>query len=654
MNKKIISKITSSILLCTIIAYTTPVFAFTKDETVYSKIDSNGNKYNTIVSDHIVNSEQEKLINDISDLANIKNINGDEEFSQDGNNLIWKAEGNDIYYQGESQKDLPITCDITYELNGEKIEAANLAGKSGKVKITIEYLNKDSHMINIDGRNEKLYTPFVVVCSTIIDNNNNKNIEIKNGKLIDDGSKTAVLGISLPGLQESLNISKDKIDIPNKIEITMETTSFELNNIVTYVTPKLIEENDIEMFEKLDEIYEQVNNLQSSSKQIEEGANTLKEGTSTYNEKSKEFNSAISQISGGVSTINDNYSKIDTGISSLNDGSSSLKSGAKSVNEGTEAVSKNLQTISSKLSELQTGTQSLQQGEKKLEAGINKIIASVNNIQGSDNSNKIAELNQLITANQNSINSLTKLNETLNTQLKQTNEEETKQIIMTQIKTNESVIKLLKTDIGAYKETIETLKNTDMSNIKELQNALNSLKQGIQNLQTGTNTLYNGTTAIQQGSALLSTKTEELAKGTKSLYEGTIQISKGAKSLFAGSSQLKEGINTLDTNGAKLGDASNQLTGGAETISEGASTLADGITKFNKEGIEKICNYINGDLRNITNRIEKLQELSKEYNNFTMLNNENQGNVKFILIMDSIKKSEESKQEVIVDNKSKE
>ena len=653
MNKKIMSRITSSILLCTIIAYTTPVFAFTKDETVYSKIDSNGNKYNTIVSDHIVNSKQEKLINDISDLANIKNINGDEEFSQDGNNLIWKAEGNDIYYQGESQKDLPITCDITYELNGEKIEAANLAGKSGKVKITIEYLNKDSHMINIDGRNEKLYTPFVVVCGTIIDNNNNKNIEITNGKLIDDGSKTAVLGISLPGLQESLNISKDKIDIPNKIEITMETTSFEMNNIVTYVTPKLIEENDIEMFEKLDEIYNQVNNLQSSSKQIEEGANTLKEGTSTYNEKSKEFNSAISQISGGVSTINDNYSKIDTGISSLNDGSSSLKSGAKSVNEGTEAVSKNLQTISSKLSELQTGTQSLQQGEKQLEVGINKIIASVNNIQGSDNSNKIAELNQLITANQNSINSLTKLNETLNTQLKQTNEEETKQIIMTQIKTNESVIKLLKTDIGAYKETIETLKNADMSNIKELQNALNSLKQGIQNLQTGTNTLYNGTTAIQQGSALLSTKTEELAKGTKSLYEGTIQISKGAKSLFAGSSQLKEGINTLDTNGAKLEDASNQLTGGAETISEGASTLADGITKFNKEGIEKICNYINGDLRDITNRIEKLQELSKEYNNFTMLNNENQGNVKFILIMDSIKKSEESKQEVIVD-KSKE
>lgn len=36
MNKKIIS----GVLLCTMFAYTTPVFAFTKEETVYSKIDN--------------------------------------------------------------------------------------------------------------------------------------------------------------------------------------------------------------------------------------------------------------------------------------------------------------------------------------------------------------------------------------------------------------------------------------------------------------------------------------------------------------------------------------------------------------------------------------------------------------------------------------
>ena len=653
MNKKVISKITSSVLLCTMFAYTTPVFAFTKDETVYSKIDSNGNNYNTIVNDHIINDEQEQLINDISDLLNIKNVNGDEEFSQDGNNLAWHAEESDIYYQGESQKELPIECNVKYELDGNEITASELAGKSGKVKITIEYINKDAHTVNINGKDQTLYTPFVVVCGTIIDNNNNRNIEITNGKTVDDGSKTTVIGISLPGLQESLNISKDKIDIPNTIEITMDSTDFELNNIVTYVTPKVLEKNDMELFKKLDKIYNQVDTLQSSSKQIEEGANSLKEGTATYSEKSQEFNNAVEQVSKGVSSVNQNYSKIDAGISSLNNSSATLESGAKSVSEGTVAVSENLQTISSKLSELQTGTQSLKQGEVQLEAGLDQIITSVSSIQGTDNSAKITELNQLITANQNTINSLKTANETLTTQLKAIEDEETKQTITTQIETNKSIIKLLETNIVAYNETISTLESADMSSITELQTALSNLKQGLQSLQTGTDTLYNGTTALQTGTGALASKTKELAQGTQSLYEGTIKISEGTATLNSGSTQLKQGLNTLDAGGTKLGTASNQLTEGANTLSEGATTLAEGITKFNEEGIDKICDYINGDLKDISARLEKLQELSEEYNNFTMLNDGNKGNVKFIMIMDSIKKEEDSKQDIILDDKQK-
>lgn len=50
MKRKSKNKIISGALLCTICAYTLPVFAYTKDETVYSKIDSEGKKYQTIVS----------------------------------------------------------------------------------------------------------------------------------------------------------------------------------------------------------------------------------------------------------------------------------------------------------------------------------------------------------------------------------------------------------------------------------------------------------------------------------------------------------------------------------------------------------------------------------------------------------------------------
>lgn len=651
MNKKRIFKVTSCILLCTMFAYTMPVFAFTKDETVYTKVDTNGNNYNTIVSDHIENDEQKKLINDVSDLLNIKNVNGDEEFLLNGNNLVWNAEGNNIYYQGESKKELPIECNVKYELNGNDITASKLAGKSGKVKIKIEYINKDEHIVNINGKNQKLYTPFVVICGTIIDNNNNKNIEITNGKMVDDGSKTTVVGITLPGLQESLNISKDKIDIPNTVEITMDSTNFELNNIVTYITPKVMEESNTELFNKLDEIYTKVDTLQSSSEQIEDGVNNLKKGTTTYSEKSQEFNNAIEQVAKGVSSLDQNYSKMDTGIDSLNNNSKTLESGAKAINEGTVVVSENLQTINSKLSELQTGTQSLKQGEAQLESGLEQIITNISSIKSTDNSAKIKELEQLITSNRNTVNSLKKSNETLNAQLKTMEDEEAKQIISQQIETNKSIITLLETNISAYKETISTLKDTDISSIKELQTALKTLKKGLQDLQKGTDILYNGTVALNTGTGTLAAKTKELSEGTQKLYEGTAKMSEGTSILNSGSTKLKQGISTLNAGGNKFVTASNQLTDGAKKLKEGTNILAEGITTFNREGIDKICNYINGNMKNMSIKLEKLQQLSEEYDNFTMLSDGNKGNVKFIMIMDNIKKEEESKQDIIPDNK---
>lgn len=135
MNNKIFSKITSSILLCTILTYTTsPVFAYTKDETVYSKLNKNGENYESAVSTHLVNDAKEDLINDISDLLNIKNVNGDETFTKKGNKIVWDADGNDIYYQGESKKDLPIDMKVKYELNGEEISPEDLARKKWKCK----------------------------------------------------------------------------------------------------------------------------------------------------------------------------------------------------------------------------------------------------------------------------------------------------------------------------------------------------------------------------------------------------------------------------------------------------------------------------------------------------------------------------------------
>lgn len=194
---KVISGITVVAMLC----YTMPVMAYTKEETVYSKLEGDGEVYQTIVSTHLKNTDENQTLQDVSDLLGIENTNGYETFEQDGNTVTWKANGKDIYYQGESKKELPISCHISYELNGEEISKEELAGKSGRVKITLTYTNHEEHTVNINGKNEVLYTPFVVMAGTIIDNETNKNITISKGKVIDDGSKTVAIrnGISRNG-----------------------------------------------------------------------------------------------------------------------------------------------------------------------------------------------------------------------------------------------------------------------------------------------------------------------------------------------------------------------------------------------------------------------------------------------------------------------
>ena len=117
-SKKIMSKvIASSLVLALGTINAVPVFAYSKDETVYTKANTNGSSYQTIVSEQLKNSDNAELLKDMSTLLNIKNTNGDEEASQNGTSLEWKTSGNDIYYQGNTDKELPLDCTIKYELN---------------------------------------------------------------------------------------------------------------------------------------------------------------------------------------------------------------------------------------------------------------------------------------------------------------------------------------------------------------------------------------------------------------------------------------------------------------------------------------------------------------------------------------------------------
>ena len=625
MNKKSISKVTSAILLGTMLAYTSPVFAFTKEETVYSKLDNSGSNYKTIVSTHIQNTENSDLIEDMSDLLNIKNTNGEETFTQNGSKLTWNANKNDIYYEGKSEKELPVECKVKYELDGKEIETKEVAGKSGKVKITLQYTNKEERTVNVNGKSVKMYVPFVVVTGGIIKNDKAKNVTISSGKVVDDGSKTIIAGIAMPGLQESLEVSKSDVDIPNEIEITMDATNFEMGNMITYVTPKILEENDLSIFNKIDGIYGKVQTLESSMNQIQDGATALADGTGELANGTNELKTGTSTAYNGANTISNEVNK-------------SIKSLAA---DNSDALDE--QTLAG--IEAQAAAGATLTEEQKAGITAQAKASAVLTEQQKAGITAQAKANAVLTEEQKAgIIAQAKVSAVLTEQQK------------AGIIANASAAKgaeLTETEKALVIATAQSTATTTAVNtaLKTAQDtatttAVNTALKTAQDTATTTAVATALKTAQDTATSAAKTTASKVASevGNQVKKEATKKISSQMKTLNNGLNQLTNGLSTLD-NGAQA------LKEGANKLDEGAKTLSTGIKTFNEEGIKKICNLINGQVKDKVDRVKKLKELSEEYNNFTMIDKENHGNVKFIMIMDSIKKQEEAKQDVVIENR---
>ncbi len=582
--KNKLSRITASIILGTTLMYTLPVSAFTKDETVYSNLNSKGQKYQTIVTTHLINENDEKILKDLTTLLNIENTSGNENFKKEGEELIWEANSNDIYYKGETNKSLPIDIKITYVLDGKEIEPEKIAGKDGKVKITIQLENKEIKEVEINSKKEKMYIPFTVACGTSISNEKNKNIEVKNAKIIDDGSKTMVAGITFPGLKESLKT--DAIEIPETIEIEMDSKEFEMNNIIMYAMPINTEELDLDIFSKIDELYTKVEDLKTASNQIEEGAKTLSEGIQTANTGANQIQAEVGKAINNLKVDNSN-----------------------ALDEATLAM----------IEQQAAGGATLTQEQ------INMIIASADS--GIDSqANYIKE--QYI-QNAKEIARATAIQSAVQAKL-QTKEAVKQGAIAAAKAGNPSLDDATALAIG---EQVASNINTDLTDAEKA-TIIAGADSGIeaQRSQIEAKGIASAKQIAEQTAVKTAQETAQTAAKATS-RQIAIQV---------GNTVKREATKKVISQMTELNNGLNQLSNGLEQLDIGSTTLAEGTHEFNESGINAIYNYVNNNVKNISVRAEKIQELAENYTTFTKTSEENKGKVKFITIVDSLKKDEDT------------
>ncbi len=675
-NKKMIS----GLLLFTITSYMTiPVFAASKSETVYSNLDSNGKAYKTIVSTQLTNEDKSDEITDISNLLNIENTNGDETFKKEGNQIVWDSNGNNIYYKGESDKQLPVECKITYELNGEEISAEELKGKSGNVKIKINYTNNEKHIVSINGKQVTMYTPFIIVAGTKIDNAKNKNIQITNGKIVDNGESTLAVGIAMPGMQENIGISKSKIDIPEEIEISMETEDFEMGNIIAVVAVKGIDED---LTSDLNSMYSQINELANASNEILAGANQLKEGTS-------ELVSGVDQLKDGTGAAyagskqikdeveestknlkNDNTPAIDSKtLEAIKAQAMQIATLSDEQKAGIAAQAKAAATLSD---EQKAGIAAQAKAGAKLtdaqKAGIAaqaKAAAKLTDAQKAEiaaQAKLTDEQKAKITAQAKAGAEFTETQKTAIIEQAQKKYTETlteaeKQLILT-VAQNTAYQTATTTALAVAESTAEATALKVAQSVAESTAEATALKVA-QSVAESTAEATAQTVAQSTATQTAETTALTVAQSTATQTAGATatqtatQVGNQAKQKFTNQvvSQMSTLGTALDelTNGlANIDNGVSALSVGTNKLDSGALQLANGVKTFNEQGISKINNLVNGDLRNIASRVEKMNELANEYNNYAGIQNGMTGEVKFIMITDSTTGDGEVKKEEAV------
>ena len=667
---------------------------------MYVKADANGNVKKTTVSEWLKNPEK-GTISDTSELKDIKNVKGDETFETGSNNNVsWKSEGNDIYYQGTIDKELPVDVKVSYKLDGKSISPKDLKGKSGKVEIQFSYDNKSKQTVNVNGEDVEMYTPFTMVSAMMLSSDEYSNVSVENGKLISDGDKKIVVGVAFPGLANDLNL-KDldmDIDIPETVTITADVKDATVGTSITMASAELMNEfglNDIDSFDDLqdsiDDLEDATNQLVDGSKEAADGSKELADGAGTLNDGAGTLASGAGTLADGVNTLNEKSGTLVSGVNTL-------ASGVGTYTAGVASIAKNSQLISDNMQSLQGGVNKLEeQIAAQATQGLGEIKTNINNAKTG-----VDQINSAITTSlgegkpgvqgilSNASQALTGADVTID------QNDVNVTVNSVSLKNSESVNKIIEDSAlsddekNALKNAINSAITKDNMNIEykvELNengnSKLNSAQQKIatanglvttangalSQLSDTMNTISGGLSAlagengigqleaafakngsVDQGFAQLGQGVSELAAGTQALADGAAELNKnsaplmdGVTSLKDGGSQLESGVSQLASGANQVADGAGTLAGGTQTLLDGANTLADGnqtladgMQEYKEEAIDKLTDLFNGDISGVTDRIDAMTNLAKEYKSFAGISDGVSGTTKFIIETEGI------------------
>lgn len=605
-----------------------------KEETVYVLTDANGNVNKTIVSDWLKNKDGSDKLEDKSDLKDIENVKSDADYitGEDGA-ITWNANGEDIYYQGTTDKQLPVDVKVTYLLDGKEMSPSEIAGKSGKVTIKFEYTNNQKKEITVNGKKTEMYVPFTMISGMILDGNKFRNVEVNSGKVISDGNRLVVVGLGFPGMNSNLALSDitgdGKTEFPETVEVTADVEDFSLALTLTMGSADLISAVDVDSVTAVDDLkdvvkklVESTDALQTGSSKLNEGLKTLKNSFGTYSTGIKTYvntvNSNIGLLNEKVPSFVDGTKQISDGVGQIvgaMEGDNGAVSGANQLAQGSAELSNGLNdlansvgTVGSTDNNTVTGAvNNIATGSSTLFSYVDKMLAGFDDQNGSygltNGSKAVSDGSKAVSDGVNAlVSQLNKMIQTINTSISD-NEKSIAQLnaVIRGGKNPQTGADLTAQEIAVYNAQIQQLTGANTALKTMLQNMnpetmnqqLTTLSQGAKSVADGASGVLNGVATLQNGLKEFKTQGNTLVQGTAQLNSSMSQLVAGIGKLQAGSVQVKDGSAALASGVNQLyGAVKNQLQPGVSTLYDGANLLSTSVNQL-YEGTKPTAKDVN-------------------------------------------------------------
>ena len=293
---------------------------------------------------------------------------------------VTDANGDTTTNQSSSSKSAPVSMKVTYKLNGVETKPEDMIGKSGKVTIRYDYTNNEKKTIKVNGKSQTAYVPFTMITGTLLPTDKFSNVEVTNGKVSKVGDNIIALGMTMPGLKDTLNLKFDgeslDMDIPEYFEISADVNDFELDMSMSVATTSVLNDVDVDDF-SLAKLEDKMNELQSAADQLTDGTVTLQDGTQTLADSIPALTDGVNQLNDGAGTLKNGIYAYTDGATALAAGAGQLKDGITAYTDGASKLSAGAGTLKKGIKDYTDGVAQLADGSTQLKDGLSTYTAGV-------------------------------------------------------------------------------------------------------------------------------------------------------------------------------------------------------------------------------------------------------------------------------------